>query len=149
MDSIEVLNGIDAFQYIGVEVLIELVNGEQIKGELYSVDLQRNDIVVIRSVSAHGVESLYLVSAHAISGFKSLGPLNESVEDIPRVPYDALLRAKAVVEDVGEDIPFERGHEDHTRTTYHRRWSMRTKNAVVSSSEETTSRGEDNHWNDS
>ncbi|ORM40433.1 uncharacterized protein BXIN_1853 [Babesia sp. Xinjiang] len=150
MEPVGPLTDVDAFHFIGVQVLVKLVTGEKIKGELYSIDLHRCDIVIIRGEDDKGCESLYLVSAPAVVCFEPLGPPNQTMEDIPRIPYDDLVGAKTAVESADEDMLRIMAQEDpHTRITYHKRWTTRnrTPNVPVCSSDETNSLGQSGHWN--
>ncbi|EDO05658.1 uncharacterized protein BBOV_IV000580 [Babesia bovis T2Bo] len=149
MESVEALSGVDTFQYIGIQVLVELSTGEQIRGELYSVDLQRSDILIIRGGFSIEGEVLYLIAAQAVVGFKPLEPINESIEEIQRVPYEELLEAKNALEFIEDDIQSMKTPESPIHTAFNKRWPVRPRpqNIVVSSSEETISHGESNHWN--
>ncbi|GIX65869.1 small nuclear ribonucleoprotein, putative [Babesia caballi] len=165
MDAVEQLRGFDAFRYIGgrrtvcgavlrdlVQVHILLHSGEDIEGELYYVDLQRNQTIIIRANVEEDGETVYMLHAAAIARLEPLEPLNESLDDIPRIPPDELADARVAITRNDEEMSQRRLHYDaQHRIAFHKRWPMHTGMSGLSffGGGDSSTSGEDGHWHHS
>ncbi|GBE62082.1 small nuclear ribonucleoprotein, putative [Babesia ovata] len=138
-EAVEALRGPDAYKYIGVQVHIELTTGEHIKGELYCADLQRSPTIIISEFRPYGCDAaaegnnernghpLYIVHAQSIARFEALGPLNSSIDDIPRISPEQLAEAKATIARFDEEVTPKKGqHEGQQRSNYNKKWYPRS-----------------------
>ncbi|CDR97851.1 hypothetical protein, conserved [Babesia bigemina] len=140
-EAVEPLRGPDAFKYIGgtactlytrphvhaVQVQIDLTTGERIKGELFYADVQRTPTIIIKGNQERNGHHLYIVHAQSIARLEALGPLNSSIDDIPRITPEQLAEARATLARFDEEVNPKKGHnEGHSKGNYNKKWHSRS-----------------------
>ncbi|KAK1444145.1 hypothetical protein BgAZ_100510 [Babesia gibsoni] len=104
MDILDQLRGYDGYRYLGVEVVVTLSSGETLRGTLYCVELRRSKTIIIRGFGSNKTSSLYLINVDAVKSVSAVGPLNESLDDIPRVSQHDLMGCIASLSHPDNDL---------------------------------------------
>ncbi|AFZ80539.1 hypothetical protein BEWA_033960 [Theileria equi strain WA] len=110
MEPLEQLRSQDSFRYLGVNVSITMITGEVLTGELYCMDMQKGQTIVIKSKDTPDSSSIHIIRATSIKKFEVFGRLNESLYDIPRINYDDLAYFKPLVVKHNEENHSRRNH---------------------------------------